>query len=34
MQRITTSLSVLAAIVILNGCGSATNEFECAAFLG
>ena len=34
MQRITTLFSVFAALVVLNGCGSATTEFDCAAFLG
>ena len=34
MQRIATLLTVLAAKIILNRCGSATNEFDCAAFLG
>jgi len=34
MQRIVTLLTVIAAVIVLNGCGSATNEFDCAAFLG
>jgi hypothetical protein len=33
MQRITTLLTILAATVLINGCGSATTEFDCAAFL-
>ncbi len=33
MQRIATLLTVLAAILIINGCGSSSTEFECAAFL-
>ena len=33
MQRITTLLTILAATVLINGCGSATTEFDCAAYL-
>ena len=33
MQRISTLLTILAATVLMNGCGSATTEFDCAAYL-